>query len=327
LVFVAQDQENLQALRNTMKYTISVFDDPKRIPELVELFRTGLGETSVEHWRWRLFTPNGLEDQPFAVVAREEESERLLGVSTVIPVYYGKDKIKAILFGDWVVHPSARGQGIIGKIFDYICAYAKENGYSFMITFPNQNSYPILKKYGFEDLEGVFSWNSSTSLFLRKRSPKDKEIKGISYRFFKTCPFEGEIPQYSGRLYRNASLLRWKYDLNPDEHYTWLTLWKEDLCLGYFVYQLTKGRLRTAVNVYDWAYYEKDPECFKEAVALLQKQGNFVSFWGKYDEDTQGLLEECGFKKDGGRAVCIVKSVTGDELPAPLTLTRIDTDY
>ena len=112
-----------------MKYTISVFDDPKRIPELVKLFSTGLGETSAEHWRWRLFTPNGLEDQPFAVVAQEEESNRLLGVSTVIPVYYGKDKIKAILFGDWVVHPSARGQGIIGKIFDYICAYAKENGY------------------------------------------------------------------------------------------------------------------------------------------------------------------------------------------------------
>ena len=309
-----------------MNYSIYTFKEIERIPELTALFKTGLGDTSVDHWKWRLFTPNGCEDVPFAVVA-EDENGCLAGVSTAIPVYYGPEQKKCILFGDWVVHPQHRGQGLIRKIFGKICAYADDNGYEFMITFPNQNSYPILKKYGFIDLNGLSCWNTRNKLFFQKnRKASEHRFKDVVYRYSNRCPDIDIFVGNEGRIYKNKKFLEWKYDLNPDEKYTWLSLWKDGSCIGYFVYLLTKGRLRTAVNVYDWEFFGDNVEYFNRAVKMLQKEGNFVSFWGRYPINTQKIMEEAGLKDRHADIVCIVKPIGNGSVPE-LTLTRIDTDY
>lgn len=54
------------------------------------------------------------------------------------------------------------------------------------------------------------------------------------------------------RIYRTAEFMRWKYDLNPDVAYNWLSVWSNNGLLGYFVFTQTQGRLRKVVNVYDW---------------------------------------------------------------------------
>jgi len=309
-----------------MEYKVFVFKDSERIPALTELFKTGLGETSVDHWKWRLFTPNGLEDTPFAVVA-EDEQGNLAGVSTVIPVYYGPMQKKCILFGDWVVHPEHRGQGLIRKIFDRICEYAAENGYEFMLTFPNQNSYPILKKYGFQDLPGVTCWNSrNTLLYSKTGGRKEKTYEGVVYRYSGQYPDAELFRQQEGRICKNKEFLQWKYDLNPDEKYTWLSLWQDEKCIGYFVYLLNQGRLRTAVNIYDWEYAGADSKYFRYALRLLRKEGNFVSFWGRYPSETKQMMQDAGLYDKRKNIVCIVKPVGDGKIPE-LTLTRIDTDY
>ena len=309
-----------------MQYSISILSDQSRIPEVISLFRTGLGETSVEHWVWRLFTDNGQEDRPFAVIA-EDETGRMVGISTVIPTRYGSSQKKCVSFGDWVIHPNHRGQGLIRKIFNFIYDYFSQRGYDFMLTFPNQNSYPILRRYGFEDLTGVASWNSKTQPFALRHRPNNRNHQGVSYRFSERCPLTALPSPKENRLYRTPEYLSWKYDQNPDVTYTWLTLWQDETLLGYFVYTLTKGRLRTAVNVYDWDYYSSQDAPFRYAVYLLRGLGSFVSFWGIYTGDLLELLKQSGLQFHPGETKCIVRPMQPEGIPDELNITRADTDY
>lgn len=309
-----------------MAYTISILTDQSRIPEIIALFRTGLGETTAEHWIWRLFTANGQEDLPFAVIA-EDETGKIIGLSTAIPVRYGRSQRKCVLIGDWVVHPSCRGQGIIRKIFDFTRTYLSQHSYDFILVFPNANSYPIFLQYGFKDLTGACSWNSRTRPVFSRSTPSGTTWRGIKYRFSKHCPLTTIDNQQENRLYRTPGYLRWKYDQNPDTDYTWLSLWENSDLIGYFVYSLAKGRLRTAVNIYDWDYSFSQEASFIHAVSLLRSQGSYVSFWGIYSGDMLELLRKAGLKSQKSEARCIVRPLRPDSVPDQMIITRADTDY
>lgn len=311
-----------------MSYNISLFHDPDRIPELIELFRTGLGDTTEEHWKWRLFADNGMEEKPFAVIA-EDENDKIVGVISVLPAeYYVKNKTyRAYQIGDWVISPIFRGKGLAKLIYQSVRRIAEKNGIDFFIGFPNENSRPILLKYGFTELEPISCWNTVKKLFMVKRKGNRYTIDGTEYIFSDTCPLTEAPPNEYGRIIRTPELLRWKYDDNPTEKFTWLTVRKNNSFLGYFVFTQTKGRFRTAVNVYDWAYWSDSGTVFHTAVRLLLKNGNYVSFWGKYSAQTETMFEKIGMKKSDGGTRLVMKAVSDQGWPEPLYLTRIDTDY
>lgn len=311
-----------------MSYKISKFRDPSRIPELIDLFRTGLGDTTEEHWKWRLFSDNGMDEKPFAVIAEDEEG-RMVGVSSVLPAEYytTHGMIRCFQYGDWVVHPEHRGKGLIREFYSFIYEYYKEKGYDFIIEYPNDNSYPIFLKYGFTELEPISCWNTEKSFLSRKRKANRCCIDGAEYVFSDTCPLTETPPNEPGRMIRTPALLRWKYDANPTEKFTWLTVKKNNALLGYFVFTETKGRLRTAVNVYDWAFWGEDDSIFRSAVRLLRENGNYVSFWGRYSAETEEMFKKTGMTKSEGGTRLIVKAVSEQGWPEPLYLTRIDTDY
>ena len=311
-----------------MSYTISIFDNPDRIPELIELFATGLGETTIEHWKWRLFTDNGQPDPAFAVVALDENG-KMAGVSSMLPVIYGngENERKCLQFCDWVVHPDHRGKGIIKMIYSYACDYFTEKGYDFILEFPNDNSYPIFKKYGFIENPNIGCMNSSKHFSVSKKTPINQKFKDVDIRFTDNCPFINETFVGENRIYRNATFLRWKYDLNPDTEYRFISLWREECCIGYFVYTLTRGRLRTAVNIYDWEYFENDVDLLKKVFSLLKKTGNYISIWGCYNDKVIELMQNAGLKYAGGTTRLMLKAISDKSLPEKLTLTRIDTDY
>lgn len=311
-----------------MSYTISVFDDPKRIPELIDLFRTGLGDTTVEHWNWRLFAENGQPDKAFAVIV-EDENGKMAGVSSMLPVTYGsgENERKCLQFCDWVVHPDHRGKGLIKMIYQFTCDYFVKKGYDFIMEFPNDNSYPIFQKYGFHEEPHVGSWNSAKHLLFSKKVPADRIFNGVEFRFADTCPLTDEVFVREDRISRNPTFLKWKYDQNPDTDYRWVSLWKDGCCIGYFVYTLTKGRLHTAVNVYDWEYNGTDGALLGKMITLLGKMGSYVSIWGRYDGQTQALMEQAGLHNAGGDTRLVLKALSDKSWPEKLTLTRIDTDY
>ena len=310
-----------------MGYHISILKDENRLPELIALFQTGLGETTAAHWKWRLFTENGQEDQPFAVIIEDKNS--IVGVLSILPALYwdGTKHLKYAQLGDWVIDRACRGKGCAKLMYKYVEQFFMTNLFDCFIGFPNQNSYPILKKYGFQDVPGVTCWNTKNRIIYRNIPVgTERKYKDIIYRFENICPEIQTFPKSKGRIYKNHSFMKWKYDLNPDETYKWLSLWQDETCIGYFVYLLTKGRLRTAVNIYDWEYFGTDPGYFRYAVKLLQQEGNFVSFWGRYPDEKIRLLQEADLYDSHADIVCIVKQIADTEIPE-LTLTRIDTDY
>ncbi len=79
--------------------------------------------------------------------------------------------------------------------------------------------------------------------------------------------------------------------------------------------------------MYDWDYYSYDPDVLRIVLSLLGKMGNYVSIWGRYDDETIDLMKKAGLKDVGGTTRLMLKSLSDKPLPAKLTLTRIDTDY
>ena len=311
-----------------MEYTLSVLKDPCRIPELIELFRTGLGETTEAYWKWRLFTDNGQPDRPVAIVI-DDENGKMCGISSVLPVIYGEglSMRKCMQFCDWVVHPVHRGKGLIRMSYEYACAYYLERGYDFIIEFPNDNSYPIFQKYGFHEEPHINCWNSTMHLKSLHKKLHDFQIGDTEVRFSAVCPLGEEAFSREDRQYRSSEYLRWKYDLNPATVYHWVTIWEREKCRGYIVYTITKGRLRTAVNVYDWEYPSADSTLLNEIFHRIGKQGNYISVWGRYSQEQRKLLENCGLRKKEGGTRLMMKAISEKGVPFPLTLTRIDTDY
>lgn len=307
-----------------MEYTISVFKDKNRIPEIIDLFATGLGKTTEEYWKWRIFTPNG-QEQPEAIVV-EDESGRLVGVSSVLPEIYGDKERKCAQLCDWVIYPDYRGQGLVGKLYRYAYERYIGFGYDFMIEYPNDNSYPIFQKYGFTEKENVGSWNTSKRLLAVNRPVESQTRNGVEYRFTDTCPVI-QFRQRADRMYRIPEFMSWKYDQNPTLRFRWLSVWEGMRLIGYFVYTCTKGRLRTAVNIYDWEFEGSATDEFRVAIGLLNRQGNYVSIWGRYGEVEQKLLHGGGLDPAPAGTRLMLKALSNKGWPEPLTLTRLDTDY
>lgn len=309
-----------------MDYKISVLTDHSRIDEIIRLFSTGLGTTSHEHWIWRLFTPNGMR-QPEAIIA-ETESGRIVGMASILFEEYGNHDYKAIQFCDWVVDPEYRGQGIIGKIYRYALAKYEADGYDFIIEYPNDNSYPIFQKYGFTELENIGSWNTANHIVFHTIKLQNKNIGSAEYQFFDKCPLnDSDFIQKKGRIYRCHEYMTWKYDQNPDVDFKWLTVRKHERLIGYFVFTVTHGRIRKVINVYDWEFDNEQSDEFVIAIKLLNKLGNSVSIWGRYQPDEIALMESASMTHSTGGTRLILKAISNKGYPDKLTLTRIDTDY
>lgn len=307
-----------------MAHRIYRLEDQSRLGEICQLFANGLGETTEEYWKWRIFTPNG-QAQPELIVA-EDESGRIIGVSSVLPELYGNRERKCAQLCDWVIHPDFRGQGLVGKLYRYAHELYSTLDYDFLSVYPNDNSYPIFQNYGFEEKEPIGSWNTPKKLFSKKRTAEDFECCGLAYRFTDTCPVTA-FRQRSDRMYRTPEFMHWKYDLNPDTKFQWLSVWEEENLLGYFVFTCTHGRLRTAVNVYDWDFDPVAQDAFRQSISLLSRLGNYVSIWGRYGAQERALLERAGMALSPGGTRLMLKALSKKGWPEPLTLTRLDTDY
>lgn len=310
-----------------MEYSISILKDQNRIPEIINLFKTGLGNTTKEFWQWRLFMDNTQTDKPFAVIA-ENQNGKIVAMSSILTGIYGKENAyKCLQFCDWVVHPNYRGQGLIGSLYRFVCDYFKDKEYDFIIEFPNPMSYPIFKKYGFIEEKTIPSYNSGKNIFIRKFREKTITHKNTKLLFSEKCPFNDATFSYNNRLNRTADFLVWKFDKNPETKYHWLSLWQDDKCIGYFVFAIHKGRLQTAINIYDWEFFSTDKKLLKFALKKIKSFGNYVSIWGRYPKNLIELLLELGFKQKVDGAKFIHLSLSEKPFPQEIILTRIDTDY
>ena len=94
-------------------------------------------------------------------------------------------------------------------------------------------------------------------------------------------------------------------------------------------FSIAKGRLRRAVNIYDWALRPAVDECvLRRAVALLLTHGNWVNLWGKYSDADLKLWEKAGVARKSTQTThFLLMPFENRDTPGLWHLTRADLDY
>lgn len=314
------------------EYKLKRFTDKNRIPELQELFRKGLGETTREFWEWKYWEENGLPES-FILVA-EDVNNKIVGMFGFQLLKYlcGDDSIILVQTQDLVIDPVCRGKGLMKTLYTEAMRICKEKGAIAFLAYPNKNSYPIFLKYGASDMPKISSINTRRNYFsCLKKEISELCIGEWSIKITDKIPdnIYNSKPQTSYKLDKNQEYLQWKFDSNPDEEFKWLIIYDKESIKGYFVFSPNRGRISTAVNVYDFDLSEEVPEnIIKKAISILKTYGNWVSIWGSFSERESAMLKNAGLRKESkGKTNFTIHSFENKEVNIDLLLTRADLDY
>ena len=313
-----------------MDYRIYPLKDITRLPELCDLFAKGLAQTAPSLWQWKHYTENGLPEG--MILVAEDETGKLRAMFAMQPAWYrkGEERILLVQTEDLVIDPECRGQGLMRKLYDHTMDYYRQQGAVAVTAFScNDASYPIFLKYGSKNLGDIGALATPKTLlpcFPRRPQLKDGWKIGL-------C---GQIPEDLFITHRDdvfkmektVRTLTWKFTENPEQSYQWLIIRRDGVLMGWLVYYVNKGRLRSAVNICDW---ELRPEVtaiiLKSAVDRLRTLGNWVTLWGRQNQADQEIWSRAGLTEQVPGHDHFMFHSTGDLVPpAGWHITKIDSD-
>jgi len=314
-----------------MEYRLYPLEDQSRLDEICSLFAKGLADTTPEYWKWKHFSENG---QPKGMIlVAETEDGSLAGMFALQPERYtcAEKTILVIQNEDLVIDPVHRGTGLMKKLYHFAKDYYTNEGAVGSISFCNPASYPIFLKYGAEDRGDIYTWNTPKS-FLPIYREKRRDIFG-DWEISLTDQMPGDlfyhVNEHAFQMVKNDAFMKWKFVDNPDGPFLWLTIRRSGQLLGYLVVHITQGKLRRAVNIYDWALDDTvSDDVLKRAVKLLRTHGNWVSLWGLYGEKVLNRWTAAGLTEKNEKGTHFVLHHFGDKtMPENWHLTRADLDY
>ena len=314
-----------------MEFRLYPLTDENRLQEICDLFAQGLGETTVDYWKWKHFTENGLPRS--LMIAAENSDEKIVGMYALQPTWYcrGYERVLIVQTEDLVIDNSCRGTGLMKKIQQYMTDYYTAQNADGWVAYANPISFVIFQKYGATNCGDIYSYQSQQTL-LPPLFPKNNyahdgwEIsvcdKMPSDLFFQT----GDT---AFRMEKNATFMEWKFEKNPDQDFKWLTIRDNGELKGYIVFHVNRGRFRKAVNIHDWDLMpEVSDELLKQTVNILRSMGNWVSLWGRYDDAVLARWRRAGIGKKGTDGTHFLLCPYGDKkLPDQWHLTRADLDF
>jgi|SRR5262245_8668007 len=228
---------------------------------ILELFRTVFGKSrSVEHWHWQFrANPYG---GPFVSLARREDDGAVIGSYSVMPLklnVMGR-AVLACQSVDTAVHPDHRGQRVFEQTASDCYAWCEASGLQAVVGFPNANSYPgfmrtldwrrivfpvqhtlrlsiarelreLLGIPGLPALADVF-YAGGRYLGLSLQGGLSGRLPGGKAAFH----VAGSVPdgyealwnawrsQEVLSIWKDSEYLRWRYDRNPDQRFTYYYL-------------------------------------------------------------------------------------------------------
>jgi GNAT superfamily N-acetyltransferase len=313
-----------------MDFRIYPLTDTARLPELCALFAKGLGETLPQEWLWRNYTENGMPEGIVSVA--EDEYGIFRAVFAMQPVVYRRGQEQKILVQTQglVIDPECRGQGLMRKLFQYNADYYRQQGAEALTSFScNELSYPIFMKYGAKDLgalNGVCTGKRLLPRLRRRKWARDGwqiQVQDEMPSDLFLLPGESVF-----KMEKNLRFMQWKFTENPNQHYQWLTIRRDGKLMGYFVFYVNHGRLRSAVNICDWELQAELPdEILKKAVDLLHSLGNWVHLWGMLSPENLSRWQKAGLTCPSASAERFVYfPLTDWEIPSDWFITKADSD-
>lgn len=314
-----------------MEYRLYPLKDQNRLQEVCALFAKGLADTAPDYWKWKHYSENGHPEG--MILVAEAEDGALAGMFALQPVRYvcGGKELIMIQTEDLVIDPDHRGSGLMKKLYRFAAEYYAKEGAAGFMAFCNAASYPIFLKYGSRDMGDIYSRDTTKSLLPIYTGKTKRSCDGWQLELADEMPedlFYAESDDVF-RMKKNDAFMKWKFADNPDGPFRWLTIRKDHQLKGYLVIHITQGRLRRAVNIYDWELDETvTGKILKQAVNLLRTHGNWVALWGLYSEAVLARWAEAGVseKNDNG-AHFLLHEFGKEKLPDNWQLTRADLDY
>lgn len=315
--------------------------------ELIELFRTGLGDTDRRFWEWKYFANSGFDKQIIYIVA---DNNKMIAMMGFIPLEYicADGTIhRFVQMCDLVVHPDCRGQGLFYKIYHYAEDNLTAEGYEAFVSFPNHNSLHGFKKMNYTvinmksyslgiNLKQMLLHKIGLGKKFKNESRYDVEI--LSENIGKTADEYDKntawLTDGSLRLNVNNHYLSWRCEQYNAGKYKCITIKDNGTLAAYFVVLVTKGRRATAGKIVSFDIgdeYIKDIKSIagsvKQAVYSFVDMIDFYGMWNTHIESviTEAFGISLDKRKNGGEFIIKMlgsRSMIKDDL----FINHIDTD-
>ncbi|MDE3816058.1 GNAT family N-acetyltransferase [Sinorhizobium meliloti] len=265
---------------------------------ITKLFHTVFDKPmSPAAWNWRyLHHPAGAAKVMLAFCG-----DKLVGhyAANSAPLSVGGSEISAALSMTTMTHPDFRGRGLFEKTANKLYECLPELGVAAVFGFPNAAVHALRQiKVGWRDIYEVptLKLDLRTVSKLRKADPAVVQVDHIDDRFDAFFRVVGTKLPVCG--VRNAAVLTWRLDQNPENLYTRLVLSEGNEISGYAI---TKNfgvdttdlvELRCADNATARAL-------LSTVIARASSAGHTqVSTWCLPQEAHRLVLESVGFKAE-----------------------------
>lgn len=314
---------------------------------LIELFKTGLGETNRHFWEWKYLYDSGFDKQVMYVI--EDNSEIVAMMGFVPQDYVDKNgKIhKFVQTCDLVVRPDYRGRGLFYKICNYAHEDLNNCGYEAFIGFPNYNSLHGFGKMGYKqiDIMGYTVPMNYTRLILHKTGIESKYVNKSNYDVsILSSDFGDVICELKDgrntindgciRLDINPQYIKWRCDEYEGGDYKAITVRENGKLIAYFIILVTKGRIFTAGKIVnfdiDKDYLGKIKCIAKEVKRATHSFADIIDFYAVWSDDIQKFIVEAfEIKKNNiKKAGIFVMKILGDRdmITDKLFINHLDTD-
>ena len=272
--------------------------------KIAELFRACHGrELPLELWRWRYQrNPAG---PPVIDVA--ESGGRIVAHVATIPVRLSKGSaaLRAGLWADLMVHPEARGLDLFMRLSESHTRRAKATGIRQLYAFPNDNSYPILKRMlGWKTVQEIDALEAPLERLRLPRPPLPagwffEEINEYTLGF---NDFWSSVRPAAISIVRDTAWLRWRYLRKPKYNYGRWALWNEQGRLAGWIAAKVFGRIGDVMDLWAEPSGPAAGHLMVQAAEWFRSQKvRRVSAWASRSSRTLARYRAWGFAPIGPR--------------------------
>lgn len=219
-----------------------------------------------DFFKWKYSSPAGQ-----AKLAIVERNGKILASVAYMPVFimHKNEILKIWQCGDIAMMPNSGLKGITSKCMIALNAYLAEN--SFLYGFPNDKSWPIVKRIGFQliqhvDFFGKFAVNTFNNVpiseFTSYYNDQDDYAKRLNALNFTM-------------IYRSKEYMNWRYVKKPVCKYYCFNSRENNLVMGNVVLRIVEIKRIKLLLIMEFTYLSKKAECdllkYIKNVASLNK--------------------------------------------------------
>lgn len=265
-------------------------------------------ELSEELWRWRY---HGRPDSPsVCTVADDGGVVAHIGALTSVGDI-PRSTIKLALWTDLMTHPARRDLGLFMDLAQTNLDACRAAGVGLVYAFPNDRSYPLLKRlFGFSDLGDLAAYEAPLASLPLRDAPHASQTRPHSAEL--DALWERSAPIGALTLRRDAAWIDWRFHRRPGAPYAVFYSRLGELLSGWAAVKVFDGPTGRVGDIVE--LWGDSPEAWASLTATMLQwfaaQGaDVVSAWAGPSSAQAGHYGEMGLKPVGPRTHFVAKAL------------------